>query len=275
MNLPEPIGEAALAFFQKLLGPVAEAGEILSDKIRFYRWKSSLKTIQRAREIARERNLKVEEVPLKFLIPFLEKSSLEEEDSPLLERWAILLSSSANDPSKAMAIYTDILSRLSPEDVRALDLVVPARFLSPWRHGIPETGFDRDVMLEMKEKERAFRVSLRKRLSETPKGGAKYSDQLEEFAENLLRHEAPPLVENVTLRFEVHVEPIHRYTRHFESPAVLDVLVSCGLIYRYEIELNLATARAYIAVIFPTMLGIKFVVACRGDNIFGREVEEA
>src|SRR5215204_5557960 len=124
MNLPSPISEGALAFFQKLLGPVGEATEVLSDKIRLYRWKSSLKTLQRAREIAAQYDLPINEVPLKFLIPFMEKSSLEEEDSELTEQWATLLAMTSANPARARPIFVEILSRLSGIEADLLDKMV-------------------------------------------------------------------------------------------------------------------------------------------------------
>jgi Abortive infection alpha len=272
MNLPEPIGEAALAFLQKLLGPVAEAGEILSDKVRFYRWKSSIKTIQRAREIAREHNLEIREVPLKFLVPFMEKSSLEEEDSPLLERWAVLLASSASDTSQAKTIYTDILSRLSAEDVRTLDSLVSPKFLQRVQERVRPGGLDRSIVLAMKEAEPGFHEFLRGRFNAITKSSnaMHFRSELAEFASALTSRISEPFVENVTIRFGSETPPVHRYTSHIESPSILDVLTSCGLIYRYETKINLVLAEAFVALIHPTLLGVKFVVACRGDGLKGK-----
>lgn len=125
MNIEIKVGEAstqaAVAFTQRLLGPIAEATDFLSDKIRFMRWKSAQKTIEEAEKIAIERGIAVKEVPVKFLVPFLEKCSLEEDDSKLIEKWAELLVTAIDDYSHRLICYADILAQLGPEEVNILE----------------------------------------------------------------------------------------------------------------------------------------------------------
>lgn len=77
IEIPKELSKGIFEFVQQLLGPVAEASSFLTDKIRFHRWKSALNTLIRATEMIKENNISVSEVPLKFLVPFLEKCSLE------------------------------------------------------------------------------------------------------------------------------------------------------------------------------------------------------
>jgi hypothetical protein len=93
IEVPADVPRDIVGFFKRLAGPLAEATDFLSDKIRYYRFKSAMKTVMRAKEINAQSGISPNEIPLKFLVPFLEDCSLEEEDSPLIEQWAKLLSS--------------------------------------------------------------------------------------------------------------------------------------------------------------------------------------
>ncbi|MEM7680245.1 MAG: hypothetical protein AAF182_04520, partial [Pseudomonadota bacterium] len=77
-NLPENVINDASKFLQRLVGPIAEASDLLSDKIRLYRYENAIKTIKRAKEICAENKIEINEIPLAFLVPFLEASSMQE-----------------------------------------------------------------------------------------------------------------------------------------------------------------------------------------------------
>lgn len=117
----EKASDSVVTFAQRLLGPVAEAADFLSDKIRFMRWKSAQRTLELAEDIAYERGIEVKEVPVKFLVPFLEKCSLEEENSDLVVKWAELLATAIGEYDNKLISYTDILAQLGPEDVKLLE----------------------------------------------------------------------------------------------------------------------------------------------------------
>lgn len=118
--VPEDVTREAMGFMQRVLGPVAEIGEFCSDKVRFYRWKSAVRTIEKANEIAQDRNIKPQQVPIKFLVPFLEHCSLEDEESELTEEWAKLLVSASIEFKEKHLIYSGILSRLGPTEAKVL-----------------------------------------------------------------------------------------------------------------------------------------------------------
>jgi len=110
-------------FAQRLIGPLAEVGDLFSDKIRYFRFKSAIKTLEKAESIVREREISVKEVPLKFLVPFLEKSSLEEENSYLVDTWAKLLVTAAQEYNSKHVFYTNLLANLGPEEVKTLEIM--------------------------------------------------------------------------------------------------------------------------------------------------------
>ena len=133
--VPEDVTRGAFDFMQRVLGPVGELGDFLTERIRFFRWKSAARTIERAKQIANDRGVDPKQVPIKFLVPFLEQCSLEDEDSELSEYWAkLLVDASARFQNKHL-LYSDILSRLGSGDANLIrhfwSLVDSSFFLNP------------------------------------------------------------------------------------------------------------------------------------------------
>ena len=98
---------------------LGELGKYVSEKIRFVRFRNSLKTMEKAKQLLDEHGLNPNPVELKVLIPILEHSSLEDEQS-MVEKWARLLASAS---SKAFVppLFPKILAELTPQEVRFLD----------------------------------------------------------------------------------------------------------------------------------------------------------
>ncbi len=143
--VPEDVTREAMGFMQRVLGPVAEIGEFCSDKVRFYRWKSAVRTIEKANEIAQDRNIKPQQVPIKFLVPFLEHCSLEDENSELTEEWAKLLVSASVEFKEKHLIYSGILSRLGPTEAKVLKHFwskVDKKFFQTLASAFQAYGFD-------------------------------------------------------------------------------------------------------------------------------------
>jgi len=108
-------------FLEKLLGPAAEeAGQILGDKIKFYRVRNMLKVLERSKRLLEEQGLNPKAVSLKALFPLLDHASLEE-DAGLQEKWAALLANAASSTSELSPAFPEILKQLSPAEARLLD----------------------------------------------------------------------------------------------------------------------------------------------------------
>lgn len=72
--------------------PATEVLGLLGDCVRLARAEVAILVTKRAKKIADESGLRLVAPPLKFLVPFYEKASLEEStDSEAIERWAQLL----------------------------------------------------------------------------------------------------------------------------------------------------------------------------------------
>jgi len=99
---------------------VREAGGILSDTVRFWRWKNQVNIIKKVKEKIEKSGLKKHQVPLKTLLPILENGSLEE-DTVLQEKWANMLANAVTMRSEVKPNYAEILKDLSPLEVAILD----------------------------------------------------------------------------------------------------------------------------------------------------------
>ncbi len=114
-NVSQAIGTAITGF----VGPSAnELGEFFADKVRFLRWKSSVKIIEKAKNISEDTGGINKTPDLKFFVPWMEAASLEDENSDLLhEMWANLLVSSArsNQESANAVLFIDILKKMTRE----------------------------------------------------------------------------------------------------------------------------------------------------------------
>jgi hypothetical protein len=119
-NIPVSILSKALTPIVGGLGK--ELGGLIGDQVRFFRWKNAIRILERAKEYANERGVPPSNVPLKFLVPFLEGASLEEgpNTSRLIDMWAMLLVSAIARFDSNQNLYIDVLRKLSSRDARGL-----------------------------------------------------------------------------------------------------------------------------------------------------------
>jgi hypothetical protein len=115
-KLPEPINQ----FLKALLGPsFTELGLLLGDQIKLVRFSRGIKILKKAQKKLVSANINPRNIDLKFLVPFLEKSTLEQ-DEYLVDKWAGLLASAASN-KKLSYNYINILSELNPVEVKLLE----------------------------------------------------------------------------------------------------------------------------------------------------------
>jgi Abortive infection alpha len=121
-NLTEPLNKALDFISDIIKPPIKEVSEILTDKVRFWRFKNQLNLIQKAEKYVKEKGFSPKKIPMKTLVPLLEYSSLEEEDS-LKEMWVNLLVN-AVDPTKEninQNVYIEILKQLVSIEAKILN----------------------------------------------------------------------------------------------------------------------------------------------------------
>jgi len=94
---------------------------IVNDLVKSWRWKNQVKILQKSKQFLEDKKLTASQVPLKILIPLLEKSSLEEDES-LQDRWAKLLSyASSSKEFEYTKSFINILEQLTVLEANILN----------------------------------------------------------------------------------------------------------------------------------------------------------
>ncbi len=148
MAMPDPVTTAAAKEIAQVLNnafdsPSKEIGNYIADKIRYLRYTSLLKIVQRAEAQALATGMTLKMPPLKFFVPFSEGASLEEprpeeltadRGSVLQELWAKLLIESSRSYDSRHAVFIRILKEISANEVAFLRrLVEEHRARVHWR----------------------------------------------------------------------------------------------------------------------------------------------
>jgi Abortive infection alpha len=117
-----------------MIRPFTEARGLRADQLRLQRHEVAYEIAQIAKKTAELDGLALSPPPVKFLVPFLERASLEDTDTELHSRWAALLVSASRNYEARHLTYIDILSRLSSDEISILEevCVKDARFPQTW-----------------------------------------------------------------------------------------------------------------------------------------------
>tara|TARA_R110000824_G_scaffold399843_1_gene605936 strand:+ start:22209 stop:23072 length:864 start_codon:yes stop_codon:yes gene_type:complete len=102
--------------------PFTEKRGLRADQIRLQREDVLLEIARLARERLRVEGKSPNPVPHKFLIPFMEKASLEELDNSVVVRsWANLLASASTEYEEEMLRFASVLSEMGPRQAKFLE----------------------------------------------------------------------------------------------------------------------------------------------------------
>ena len=94
---------------------------LLADQVKSWRFRNQVRILQKAEKIIDKKNIPIKEVPLKILVPLLEKSSLEENED-LQNKWVGLLVNYVDSRKKYRStIFPSLLSELSTNEIKCLD----------------------------------------------------------------------------------------------------------------------------------------------------------
>ncbi len=126
--------QVAGALAATLGAPATEMGAYVADRIRFLRWRSAVRTLNRAKEIAQKEGLTLTRPALKFLVPFMEHCSLEEDDADIIELWSRLLVSAAVEFRPGHLLFMRLLREMTGSEARLLhDLATSGGVIMPDR----------------------------------------------------------------------------------------------------------------------------------------------
>jgi|TARA_R110000822_G_scaffold309965_2_gene440793 hypothetical protein len=117
--------ELAKDFLGRLINPAAEeVGLLISDNIKFFRFKNQVRILLRAKDYVEKKNIKIKEIPIKILVPLLENASLEDNDT-LQNKWANLLVNMIDSEQNLQnQIFPYILSQISIEEYDGLQEIL-------------------------------------------------------------------------------------------------------------------------------------------------------
>ena len=130
----DPVNQAVGTALTASLGSGArELSELIADKIRYLRWQSAVKTLERAKAFAEPYGGLNNTPPIKFFIPFMEYCSLEESDEQLVDMWANLLVSASVEFKPGHLVFMRILKEITGDEARLLNRIatVGGRFPTP------------------------------------------------------------------------------------------------------------------------------------------------
>lgn len=113
--------DLAREFLGKLISPtIEEVGLLISDNVKYLRFKNQINILLKAKQYVEKRNIKVKEIPIKILVPLLDKASLEENED-LQNKWASMLANLVDSSTNLQnQIFPYLLSQISIEEFEQL-----------------------------------------------------------------------------------------------------------------------------------------------------------
>lgn len=123
---------------------VKEAGGILSDQVREWRYKNQIRILGKAKKYCEQHSITPGKIDLKFLVPLIENAALEEDEN-MQNKWAALLANAAANNENVRPSFIDILKQLNHQEALILDAL--------YNHASQETNYEeRQIMQFSKEK---------------------------------------------------------------------------------------------------------------------------
>lgn len=114
--------DLAKDFLGRLITPaIEEAGLLIMDKVRMYRFRNQVAMLEKARLHCEKYKINPKTIPLKLIVPLLESAGLEE-DVYLQDKWALLLTNMVDSKQNIdNHVLPAILSQLSRQEFDFLE----------------------------------------------------------------------------------------------------------------------------------------------------------
>lgn len=128
VNVEVQVGEESTKELVKvltdLLSPASETLGALGDQFRFYRVNSALRAFKKTKDLAEKTGTRLCSPPVKFLVPFIEEASLEEDNSEITDLWAELLFSAGRQYSDYHRSFIGAIKELTPTSAKLLKAMI-------------------------------------------------------------------------------------------------------------------------------------------------------
>ncbi len=239
--------------------PFSESRGLKADQIRLQREEVLIEIARRARERLNIEGLQPKQVSTKFLIPFMEKASIEENDSELIDTWAKLLTTASQDYESSLVRYVSVLAELSSREVKFLHRIINGSraeqdlsFLADAPLGFAEWYISRFLA-------RLLNNSLSKSKKVT---GKRFQSALQRFISEV----------EVPGGLAMHVVVDDYYLQHSDfkihdpnDKAAMAVLESLGLLRNNTITFDQDGKFCFVECVHLTEFGLGFCLACDPD----------
>lgn len=107
-----------------IIRPFSEKRGLRADQVRLQREDVLLEIAKRARNRLELEGKLPQPIPNKFLVPFMEKASLEDLDNTeIVDVWATLLASASAQFDEQMVRFVSVLAEMGPRQAKFLDLL--------------------------------------------------------------------------------------------------------------------------------------------------------
>jgi hypothetical protein len=243
---------------EDIFSPATHAFGSLGDAIAFARTANAIKMAKRAKEISREHGVELPIPPLKFLVPYFEKASIEDGNSDeLVESWSRLLVAAGLSYETRLVRFTSTLSEMSGEQVRILQAIA--------------TNFGGTVTDQSFEliRQDFVKYDIKKFISRL------HAANHQKAFDKVLKFIKRPGVSIASLEFDVEdsCDDHYRWTADdtfsIDRRIDFEVLVSMGLLLHIStdfINLKDSSGAVHLDCYAMTELGYEFWLACSGGR---------
>lgn len=259
--------------------PFTERRGLAGDQIRLQREDVLLKIEEKAHARIDIENSVKNPIPPKIFVPLLEKASLEDLDSDLLDWWAGLVANGSTDKELQHPIFADFLAKMTSSEAKLLDK------LTSWKiHPEPAFQFDVEGQFNKQVNERLkdFLAENRKGVTSTNSGDR--SDEYYSFVKEKLAEFFNQLCKFGIIGIEISF-PISTYKRILDDEApyggeypihrAIDNCVSMGIMVRERFVLSIFSPfigeySVNLHIARFTATGEIFLKACRNNSKLDR-----
>lgn len=249
-EIPSESSGRLLDALTDIIRPFTETRGLRADVIRLQREEVLIEIAKRALERARIENTELHPVPNKFLVPFLEKASLEDIESPLIDKWAELLHSAASSYDAAMVRFTSVLAEIGPKELEFLEKLVSG--CRSW-HAVTQME---DIPIVFTPTQ--LLSNMRRRIDES-------TDLENALATFVVANEYPGAIfREVDLGVDERRVRIENNIISHDDNATIAILSSVGVLNQDTIITQIDVADVWIDAVWLTSFGVSFVVSCSG-----------
>lgn len=279
-QIPEDVTRAKANTWLTIISPITEWAGLKGDQLAHKRTLLRIQQEETLDTIARSASAKLSDlapptqpIPPKFLIPFLEKASLEDAGSKLVEMWASLLASAATNYNPHFVHFTNIIAQLSASQAALFERLIGDKGRKRALLNLESLGF---------HFEHRFLVDFLLRELRPMLGEFKSAVEIFNFISDLICLEGICIVhidvDNIDKQSDDyigHIPSKSSYYNDLKDDIDMLILDSSRLIsYQDTGDFGFENWKIRILFFHVTNLGFSFAEACGIGDILDSEVQE-